>query len=147
MSFIGILGGIFGVIGKVAGVAGSIFKIARPLLEALRPAVDEVDEAMQWLEENAAKVGEDADAFLDKNAQTLMDLELASARGAVVFGKINQLTAAMRVASQERTPDTITEQEAAEFIGLIGEIREALGPWRNELDAAVSSMKKAEAMM
>lgn len=143
----GFLGNIIGALGKVIGVAMSIIKVARPIIEALRPAVDEIDTAMDWLEENGAKVGEEGDDFLDRNLQTIVDLEVVSARGVVVFGKINELAAAMRVASQEQTPDTITEDEAAVFVGLIGEIKESLGPWGDEMDTAIKSMKASESDM
>jgi len=143
----GFLGNIVGVIGKVIGVAGSIIKVARPIIEALRPAVKEIDTAMDWLEENAAKVGEGSDDFLDRNIQTIIDLEVVSACGVVVFGGINQLAASMRIASQEQTPDTITEEEAAKFIEIIGTIKESLAQWPAELDAALGSMKASEKEM
>lgn len=145
MSLLGVLGSIAGAIGKVVGVAASVFKIARPILEALRPAVDEVDLALDWLEGNAAKVGEGADDFLDRNLTTITDLEAVSGRGVVVFGKLHELAVALRVASQEQTPETITEAEAARFVALIGEIREAIAGWRPEMDAALLSLKAAEA--
>jgi uncharacterized protein YoxC len=144
MSILSVLGSIVGVIGKVVGVAGSIFRVARPILEAMRPAIDEVDEAMDWLEENAATVGEESDDFLDRNQKTIADLEAVSARGQVVFGLINELAASLRIASQETTPDRITEDEAARFVELFGEIKDALVPWRVELDASLASLKEAE---
>ena len=143
----GFLGNIVGIIGKVIGVAASIIRIARPIIEAMRPAVEEIDQAMDWLEENATAVGEGGDDFLDRNIQTIEDLEAVSARGVVVFGKINELSIAMRVASQEKTPDTITEEEAGEFIRLIGEIKDSLGEWKGELDVSLASMKVTESEM
>ena len=145
MGLIGILGAVVGVAGKVIGTAVSVFKIARPLLEALRPAIEEVDVALDWLEENATKVGEGADDFLDRNAKTIADLEAVSARGVVVFGKLHELAVALRVASQEQTPDRITEEEAARFLALIGELRDAIAGWRPEVDSALVSLKDAEA--
>lgn len=147
MSFFGFLGDIVGVLGKVTGVVGSIIKIGRPIIEALRPAIDEVDQAMDWIEENAAAAGEGADDFLDRNQEALADLEAASSRGVVVFGLIAELAASLRIASQEQTPDTITEDEAARFIAMLGEIREAIGPWRAEMDASLATLKAAEDSM
>lgn len=145
MSLWSFLGSIVGTVGKVIGVAASVFKVARPILEAIRPAIDEVDVALDWVEQNAAKVGAGADDFLDRNAQTIADLEAVSGRGVVVFGKLNELAVALRVASQEQTPDTITEDEAKRLVSLVGEIRDAIRGWRPELDAAIKSIKAAEA--
>ena len=144
MGLINVLGSIVSVFGKVIGVAGSVFKVARPLLEALRPAIGEVEVAMSWLEENAVKVGKGGDDFLDRNLQTILDLEMVSARGQVVFGKLNEIAVALRVASQEVTPDTIDEAEAARLIALFGEFKDILAAWGPELDTALASMKVAE---
>ena len=140
MSILSFLGSIIGAIGKVAGVVGSIIRISKPILEHMRPMVDEIDAAMDWMEDNASVVGEEGDEFLDANMGTINDLEAVAARGQVVFGKIHELTVALRVASQENTPDRIDEAEAAEFIRLFGEIKDAIGPWRSDLDTAIESM-------
>ncbi len=144
MSIFSVLGSIVGALGKVVGVVGSIISVAKPILENLRPAIKEVDVAMDWLEENATMVGEEADDFLDRNLPVINDLEMVSARGVVVFGEINQLTVELRRASQEVTPDTITEEEAAAFIERFRSIKEALGLWGPEVDKALASMAVAE---
>ena len=141
MSIGSILGAIVGVVGKVIGVVGSVIRVARPIVEAMRPMVDEVDAAMDWLEENAAIAGEESDDFLDRNMPIINDLEAVAARGQVVFGKIHELTVALRVASQDVTPDRITEEEAANLIRIFGEIKDSLGPWRGDLDKAIESMQ------
>jgi hypothetical protein len=69
---------------------------------------------------------------------------MVSARGVVVFGEINQLAVELRVASQEVTPHTITEDEAAAFIERFRRIKEALGLWGPEVDKALASMEAAE---
>ena len=144
MSIIGILGSIVGVIGKIAGVAVSVMRIAKPILEALRPAIPELETAMEYLEEGAIKVGEEGDDFLDRNLQTILDLEDVSSRGAVVFGLLNELSADLRIASQESTPDIITEAEAAGFIEKFGMIKEALADWGPAMDKALVSIDKTE---
>jgi hypothetical protein len=144
MSVFSFLGSIVGVVGKVAGVVVNIFTEARPILEALRPAIEEVDIGMDWLEANAAVVGEEADDFLDRNLATINTLESVSARGVVFFGKLNELTVALRVASQESTPDTITDEEAANFIRLIGEMRDVKSAWGPDIDKALAQMDEAK---
>ena len=147
MKILSILGSIAGAFGKVMGVGASVFKIARPLAEALSPAIEEVDVALDWLETNAVVVGEGADDFLDRNLKTITDLEAFSGRGAVVFGKLNELAAGMRIASQEVTPDIIDEAEATRLIGQVGELQELIAAWKPEMATFLASMKVAEAEM
>jgi hypothetical protein len=147
MSIFSFLGDVVGVVGKVVGVVASVFKVSKPIMEALAPAIPEVENALDWLKENAAAVGAGADDFLDRNEQTLMDLEMVSGRACTFFGDINALAAYLRVASQETSPDTITEEESAKIIEMLEKVYANIAPLKAELDTSLNSLKVAESEM
>lgn len=129
------------VVGKVAVTAYGILKSALPVLQALRPAVEEVDQVFDFIEDKIAEGGEIADDFLDRNIEAIVGLEQAANRGVAVMQKMAELAAELRISSQERTPDTITEDEAVAIGEKLLEVKALLSSWGPELDAAIAKME------
>lgn len=140
-----IFGKIIGVVAKVATTAYSIIQTALPILRALRPAIDEVDRAFDYIEDKIADGGIAADDFLDKNIDTVQAIETWAGRGEAVMQRIGGLSAKLRIYSQEQTPDTITEGEAADLGEDLLELRKLIRSWGEETDQTIAKLEAMKA--
>ena len=140
----GFLGQIVGVLGKVVGVAGAVLKIAKPIVYALRDAVPEVGRALGFIETALEAGAAEADDIIDRNMPSILALEKVSGRGVVVMQQLNLLAVDLRKFSQEQSPDTITEEEAAVLIARLKIVVEQVAEWGPELNDAALLIEATE---
>lgn len=142
MSIFSVFRTVVKTVGNVATVVVNVGRQLLPFIGAARQAIPAVDEAVTKVEDVIAQGGAEADQFLDRNIDTIRDLDgffvelqEVGVRGQAVTGYAIQ-------ASQVDSPTTVTPEEAEELARRIWALKESLAAIasKNDLEAKLAAL-------